>query len=230
MKPKGDNLLQTLRRGMDVFTLVAERSEGLNVAQISEHLGVDRAIAYRLVATLEADGFVARGAEGRVHMGGAVLALAAAIEPQLRSIAEPALRRMTKLVGATAFMTVARGNEAVAILTAEAETGVLRVGYRPGSRHPLNCGAAGLAILSARAEHADDSDAVREARRDGYSLSQGQLQRGAIGIAAPLRLARTGATVFEASVGVVTLDDLDPAQVAPHVIACATEISATLGF
>lgn len=230
MKPKADNLLQTLRRGMEAFTLIAERPEGLTVAQIAERLGVDRAIAYRIVATLEADGFVMRGTEGRIHLGGAVLVLAGAIEPQLRTIAEPALKRLAVSVGATSFLTVARGREAAAILTAEAETGVLRVGYRPGSRHPLHLGAAGLAILSARPARDDDPPAVREARRDGFSLSRGQLQRGAVGIAAPLRLARGSGAAFEASIGVVTLDDLDPAEVAPKVMACAAEISQTLGF
>ncbi len=223
------NLLQTLRRGMETITLVADHPDGLSIAQLAEKLQVDRAIAYRLVATLEADSFVSRAASGNVFLGGAILALAANLEPQLRSFAEPLLQELAEETRATAFLSVARGRDAVAILVAESTAGLIRVGYRVGSRHPLDLGAAGIAILAGRVERPDDADAVREARREGFSITRGQLQRGAVGIAAPVRFSRQKHAALEASVGVVALDDLDTETVAPRVIACAAQISGHLG-
>ena len=225
--PKG-NLLQTLRRGMETITFIAEHPGGVSIVQIAEMLKVDRAVAYRIVATLEADAFVSRAANGDIFLGGALLALASNLEPQLRSIAEPALHRLAEETQATAFMSVARGKDAVAILVAESEAGFIRVGYRVGSRHPLDRGAAGIAILAGRPEAVNDSDDVLEARRNGYSITRGQLQRGAVGIAAPLHFTKLKHSGLEASIGVVALDDLDTLDVAPVVIECAKLISESL--
>ncbi|WP_428644749.1 IclR family transcriptional regulator [Roseibium sp.] len=228
-KESKTNLLQTLRRGMETITLVADHPDGLSIAQLAEKLQVDRAIAYRLVATLEADSFVARAANGNVFLGGAILALAANLEPQLRSFAEPLLHELAEETRATAFLSVARGRDAVAVLVAESSSGLIRVGYRVGSRHPLDLGAAGIAILAGRPERPDDADAVRQARRDGFSITRGQLQRGAVGIASPVLFSRQKHAALEASIGVVALDDLDTETVAPRVIACAAQISRHLG-
>ncbi len=219
--------LQTLARGIAALEAVAERDDGMTVAEIAGRLGVDRAIAYRIVATLEAAALVARGADGRVYLGGGVLVLAMRLEPQLRSQAEPLLRALAAETRATAFLSVARGDEAVAVMVAEAEAGLIRVGYRPGSRHPLERGAAGIAILSARPERDGDAAEVREARAAGYSITRGQLQKGAVGIAAPLARGWGGAGI-EGCVGVVALDDLDQAAVAPRVVRCAGAVSALL--
>ena len=222
-KQKETNLLQTLQRGMEAFMLVARTPGGLLVAEIADRLGVNRAIAYRIVATLESDGFVTRGSGGRIYLGGAVLALAAGIEPQMRALIGPALKRLAEAAGATAFLSVGRGNEAEAVLVAESEAGLIRVGYRVGSRHPLNRGAAGIAILAGRPAAQGEDPVVTQARADGFSLTRGELQRGAVGIAAPLRLGPGGG--FEASVGVVALDDLDTGLVTPLVVDAAREIA-----
>lgn len=224
----GGNLLQTLRRGTQALTLVADRPEGMSIAQIAECLGVDRAIAYRIVATLEADGFLSRASTGHIHLGGAILALAGNLEPQLRSLAEPSLLRLADETNATSYMSVARGDEAEAILVAESSSGLIRVGYRVGSRHPLNVGAAGIAILASRPERTDDSEDVRAARRDGYSVTRGQLQRGAVGIASAVRFSKANQSALEASIGVVALEDLDVEAVAPRVVWCAQELSRML--
>jgi DNA-binding IclR family transcriptional regulator len=100
----------------------------------------------------------------------------------------------------------------------------LRISYRVGSRHPLSLGAAGIAILAGRPEADGDSEAVREARRLGYSVTRGQLQRGAVGVACPLHGKGRRAS-FEASIGVVALDDLDVARAADAVRACARKIA-----
>lgn len=226
---KSGNLLQTLRRGMEAFSLVAEHPEGLTIAQLAEKMGIDRAIAYRIVATLEADAFVSRAPNGRIYLGGAILTLASGLEPQLRSFVEPALQTLARETRATAFLSVARGTDAVAILVAESEAGFIRVGYRVGSRHPLDRGASGIAILAGRPEKPDDPEAVRQARKDGYSVTRGQLQRGAVGVAAPVRFSKHRHAALEASVGVVALDDLDVSEIAPRVVACAAEISRFLG-
>ncbi|MBZ9566624.1 IclR family transcriptional regulator [Modicisalibacter tunisiensis] len=219
--------LQTLDRGLHALRIIARHPGGLSIAELAEALGINRAIVYRIVATLEANALAYRREDGAICLGGGILGLAAQFEPQLRSVAEPLLRRLARETNATAYLSAAQGDECVALMVAEPEEALLRVGYRVGSRHPLTIGAAGIAILSARPESESDSDAVRDARRQGYSITRGQLQRGAVGVACPLcdPASRPG---FEGSVGVVALDDLNADAAASAVQACVKRLNGLL--
>ncbi|MFV0385566.1 IclR family transcriptional regulator [Paracoccus sp. (in: a-proteobacteria)] len=201
--------LQTLDRGIKALFLIGSSEGGVTIGDVASHLGVDRAIAYRVVATLEANALITRQPQGRLHIGSGVLRLEAGYLPQLRAMVAGELPTLANATQATAFLSVADGQDCVAILVSEPEKPILRVGYRVGSRHPLAMGASGIAILSARPPSTGDSDAVKQARADGFCVSLGQLQKGAVGVAAPLaRLERSGRPV-EASVGVVAMEDLD---------------------
>ncbi|MDL4864877.1 helix-turn-helix domain-containing protein, partial [Halomonas elongata] len=144
--------LQTLDRGLHALKTIARYPGGLSIAELAEELGINRAIAYRIVATLEVHALVYRRDDGAICLGGEILGLAAHFEPQLRSVAAPLLRHLARETNATAYLSAAQGEECVALMVAEPEEGLLRVGYRVGSRHPLTIGAAGIAILSARPE------------------------------------------------------------------------------
>lgn len=216
--------LQTLDRGLNALAIIAEQAGGLSVAELAERLAVHRAIAYRIVTTLEQHGLVNRGHDGLLRLGAGLSLLASRFEPQLRTLAQPRLKALAAATRATAFLSVAQGEEAVVILVAEPDDGLLRVGYRIGSRHPLSLGAAGIAILAGRPPEADDVEAVNRARREGYSLTRGQLQRGAVGIASPIPAdpRRSG---VEACVGVVAMDDLETGTAIAEVMASARELA-----
>jgi DNA-binding IclR family transcriptional regulator len=86
------------------------------------------------------------------------------------------------------------------------------VAYRVGSRHDLRRGAAGRAILAGRAGDLS------------FLVSEGELQPGAQGVAAPV----AGVPNIEASVGVVALTGLDVAAAGPRVVAAAAEVARRL--
>lgn len=217
------NSLQTLDRGLQVLMMISQSRDGLSIADLAARLGVHRAICYRLVGTLEARGFVARRADGQIHLGAELLSLASRFESRLRAVAGPLIRKLAQDTRAAAFVSVPQGDQCVAIMVAESDAPLLRLSYRVGSRHPLSLGAAGIAILSGRPESAADPEEVREARRLGYSLTRDQLQRGAVGVASPVH--GEGLDLgFEACVGVVALDGLDVAGATEAVVACARRI------
>ncbi|VVT03126.1 helix-turn-helix domain-containing protein [Hoeflea sp. EC-HK425] len=220
--------LQTLSRGLQVLEIVSRSSTGLSIAEIAQVLGVHRAIAYRLVSTLEEHLLVVRDGEGRIGIGGGVVALSERYQPQLRAAAQPVLRSLAEASGGTAFLCIAQGDECVAIEVAEPETPFLKVSYRVGSRHPVTRGAAGLAIAMQRAPRRTDTEDLQAARRDGFALTHGQLQQGAIGVAAPLaRTGRTGLSA-EACIGVVALHALDTEQAASAVLQHRDRLLAAL--
>lgn len=203
---------QTLDRGVRVLELLSRTTGGRTVTELAGELAVSRTVVYRLLATLEQHALIRRGTDGRVRLGLGVLQLALRVQPLLGEAARPVLRRLAEDVGATAHLTVLDGTEALAVAVVEPSWTDFHVAYRVGSRHPLTRGAAGRAILAARGGDT------------GWVVSDGELQPGAHGIAA----AVTGVPAVEASVGVVTLGDLDNDAVGPQVVAAAREVGAAL--
>src|SRR3954463_12579171 len=182
---------QTLDRGLRVLDVLASAPGGLTVTELATRLDVNRTVVYRLVSTLEQHALVRRDPRGRWPVGLGVLHLASAVQPVLRDLAVPVLRELAEAVGSTAHLTVADGEEALALVVVEPSWTNFHVGYRVGSRHPLGQGAAGRAILLGRT--GDPTP---------YVLTVGELQSGAQGLAAPV----LGVSGLEASVGIVTVD------------------------
>lgn len=203
---------QTLDRGLRLLHLVADAPGGLTVTEAAARLGVGRAVVYRLVGALAEHGMVRRDGRGRLRLGAGVLHLARRAQPLLADAALPSLRRLAERIGATAHLTVAEGTEAVALAVVEPSWTAFHVAYRAGSRHPLDRGAAGRAILAGRRGAA------------APVVTSGELQPGAYGVAAPV----LGVEGLEASVGVVAMSALDVAMVGPLVRTAADEVAAAL--
>lgn len=209
---------QTLDRGLRVLSVLAGSQSGLSVTELSATVGVNRTVVYRLVATLELHGLARRDSSGKLHVGLGVLALARGLQPVLRELASPVLRALAEDLGCTAHLTVADGGEALAIAVVEPTWTDFHVAYRVGARHPLEQGAAGKAILLGR-EIASGGQPARL-----YVQTTGELQAGARGLASPV----LGVEGLEASVGIVTLGDLDVPAVGPKVTAAAREVAQRL--
>jgi DNA-binding IclR family transcriptional regulator len=193
---------QTLDRGLRVLAVLAATPGGLTVTEISTRLEINRTVVYRLVSTLEQHALTRRDGRGRVHIGLGVLHLASGVQPVLRDLAMPILRALAEEVGCTAHLTVADGDEAMALAVVEPSWTDYHVAYRVGSRHPLSRGAGGKA----------------------YAVSSGELQTGASGVAAPVK----GVEGLDASVGIVTLGELDVDAIGPKVAAAADEVAHAL--
>ncbi|MFE3451201.1 IclR family transcriptional regulator [Nonomuraea sp. NPDC059194] len=203
---------QTLERGLHLLRLLADGHGGRTPTELAAQLSLSRPVVYRLLTSLQNEGFVRRDREGRVHLGYGVLVLAQAVQPLLRAAALPTLRRLAEHVGATAHLTVAEGDDGLAVAVVEPSWTNMHVAYREGARHPLSKGAAGQAILAMRSGES------------GYLVTEGQLQEGARGVAAPV----TGLPWLEASVGVVTFGPLEE-EVGPQVVQAAQELTVALG-
>ncbi len=206
---------QTLDRGLRVLAVLAAAPGGLTITELADRLEVNRTVVYRLVTTLGLHGLVRRDARSRLHVGLGILHLASAVHPVLRDIAAPVLRRLAEEVGCTAHLTVAEGAEALALAVVEPSWTDFHVSYRVGARHPLDQGAAGKAILLGREPAGQRAD---------YVTTAGELQAGARGLAAPV----PDVEGLEASVGIVTLGELDIEAAGPRVAVAAGELRTLL--
>ncbi|MHC5906362.1 IclR family transcriptional regulator, partial [Streptomyces sp. S6] len=222
MAATGGETSLTLDRGLTVLSLLARHADGLTAAELAERLGIARAAVYRLLRTLEAHSLVARIGT-RYILGFGVAELAGQLKPRLQATVLPILRQLSEQTNSTALLSVADGDQALILLTAEPLNSTMHLAMREGARHALTVGADGIAILAGRPQEAGDVPAVREARRRGYAVSEGSIQEGAIGIAAPIRVSDWST----ASIGVVRLGLRLVDEQVPELVREAAATAAT---
>ncbi|MDP9822765.1 IclR family transcriptional regulator [Nocardioides massiliensis] len=177
---------QTLARGLRALELVAHAPDGAAIQEIAAELDVHRSIASRILSTLAEARLVVRGGDGRYRTGAGLAALGAGIHSTLRAAAEPAMRDLAVELNATVSLLVTEGPEAVALAVIEPPSSGYVLSFRTGSRHPLERGSAGLALLAAGPARAGEPEAVTAVREQGYASTFGEVEPGAYGVAVPL--------------------------------------------
>ncbi len=221
------DILQTLDRGLEALELISRRTGGISPADLADELGVHRAGAYRVLATLEHRRLAAKGDDGRYRLGSGALIVSGRFMNQFRAAAQPLIQDLADRTSCTAFVAIADGPESVALAVAEpADRATIGIRYQIGARHALEHGADGVAILARRPERPDDAEAVQRARRQGFALSDGQVQPGTVGVA--IGTDPTELPDVEASIGVIRLGgpgDLDVEAVLPFVRAAGAALA-----
>lgn len=137
---------KTVDSALTLLTLLAAGHEGTTAAALARSLGLSRSAVARLLATLESHGLARRAGAGWTP-GLGLIGLAAAVEPQLRSLGRRELERLAHHFGETAVLSVRDGDEAVALDQVVAHHHVVQVHCGPGRRHPIAVGAGGRALL-----------------------------------------------------------------------------------
>jgi len=214
---------QTLDRGIRILEHLAAAGGSLPIADIAQATGLHRSIAYRLLRTLEDHQLVERDALGHYRLGLGVAALARGLRNDLQTAALPELNGLVAAFGMTAFMVVRAGDEAITVTSVEPQHTAAHVVYRPGTRHPVDRGAPGLALLMPEAPSTADRPELVEARRVGWAFSRGEVIPGLRSIAAPV-LGPDGGT--RAALAVVFVDDsVDVATVGGAVSDAAGRVA-----
>ncbi|WP_199725703.1 IclR family transcriptional regulator [Nocardiopsis sp. Huas11] len=212
-------MLRTLDRGLEAINVISRSSQGVTVQDLATALDIHRAAAYRILDTLESRQFAHKGSDGTYRLGSGVLAVSHRFMAQFRVVAQPVIQDLANEVGMTAFLAVEDAGQALALAVAEpVAVESLGIRFQVGFRHPLAQGADGIAILAQRPERPGEPAAVTTARQCGYSVTSGENQPGAAGMA--VGLGDVEALQVEASVGVIRLggpQDLRVEDVLPHL-------------
>ena len=143
-------------RSFAILEMVAQASTAIDVADVSEALGLPKATAYRLIDGLVSSGYLAREpARKRLTVGFKLTELAlGALRASMRDARRHAvLRRLARAVNETCNIGVMHNGDIVYLDRVEAEHWPLRLQFAPGSRVPLHASAIGklhLALLPSR--------------------------------------------------------------------------------
>jgi DNA-binding IclR family transcriptional regulator len=200
--------VQSLQRALALLDAIAGASpHGATVAELAFRCGINRATAWRLLATLESNGFVERDpATSRYEIGYTVARLAAAsgVDAVVRR-AHHVLERVCAQTGEAAILALARRSGLVYV-DEVAPPAVLTVNWlaRPVPLHATSTGKAWLAwlpepeargVLGPVLEGFTDAtvtdfgrlfDELAQIREHGFAVSAGELEPALFGVSAPV--------------------------------------------
>ena len=217
---------QTLDRGLTALNLIATSPAALTIDEVADQINLGRSVTYRIIRTLEDHRLVVRDASGRLAGGTQLVVLAGGVRAEMNAIAKPVLTDLANSLGMTSFLVVPDNQEVATVQVAEPTGTAAHVAYRPGTRHPLDRGAPGIALLAGLGPQPNEREEVTATRNLGWAYSEGEVIEGMASIAAPVTTS-DGET--RAALAVVHLAlSLNSKEVAPLVISAAKSLALKL--
>ena len=153
---------------------------------------------------------VERDADGDYFAGPYLAVLSRGVRRSVRAAAAPVLANLAEELGMTAFLVVPDRDEAVTVDSVEPTSLDAHVAYRPGTRHPIDRGAPGIALLAGRPVVSGERPEVSRARALGWAVV---MDLGGLSVH---QLRRT--------------DDPRPVRFADRLMAGAAEVRRRLGL
>jgi len=190
------SLSLTLSRGIELLEVVCAADVAPSIGEVAQHLGVHRSAAYRLLRTLEAHYLVRRDEAGKIHPAAGLTNLARGVENSLQAVGLPVMTKIADELGMSCFIAVAQGADCFTLVTVEATTSHALTQH-PGTRHHLDRGAPGIALLSGlSAQQRGDIEGLElsgkacsdleQALNDGFASSSDEVIPGVSSVAVPL--------------------------------------------
>lgn len=253
--PADRGTVQSLERGILMLDMILRAQEPPRLIDIAAAFGIDKAAAFRLLATLARAGLVVKDpATRRYAPGPGLFAWMALARPEiaLSALARPALLALALATGHSAHLALPAG-DAVLLADHVPGRGLVGVQARVGVHEPLHCTAVGKSILSVlppaqriarlgaapyrrftpatlTTQAALEAD-LAQAAADGFALDAGEFNPLIGCIGAPIRDAHgqpvgsLGVSLLLAEVG-GRRERL--AAIGPRVASAAAEVSAIL--
>lgn len=143
----GQNPNQSISRAIEVLHFVAD-NPGSSLGQIAKATGLARSTVQRLVAVLNAEGFITKnfGQQG-VYLGMEVARLAAKVHLDARILLMPLMQELHATVGGNLDLTTYEHGKVVVIEQIASHEAIRVISY-VGKQHPIHCTANGKAHLS----------------------------------------------------------------------------------
>jgi DNA-binding IclR family transcriptional regulator len=211
---------RTLHRGLDALEFLAAKGRPVQLAEVADAVDTPKATLHRVLATLQARGYVVQEpSTGRYAMGARCFELGSlwAQKLDLRVVAGPELQRLNELTGETVHLALYERGDVIYVDKLDSRYPIIAQSH-VGRRCPSTCVSTGRALLAyqpaAEIERVlegplpaftpqtlTDPAALREllaqVRRDGYATNRSSFREEVCGVAAPVR-DHTGVVVGSA--------------------------------
>ncbi|MDA8189788.1 MAG: IclR family transcriptional regulator [Dehalococcoidales bacterium] len=246
--------LQAVTRSLEVLGVLASLPREWGVKELATQLDLPGGTVYRLLATLEAGGFVRQnGATKKYRLGLRLLELGNAVARGLsiRDVAKPFLSRLVEETRETSHLTIMDGSEVVYIDFAFSPEPI-QLTVQIGGRRPAHCTAPGKAMLAYLPKKIFDKVVadglipytphtitdpehlaleLQVVREQGYAINLRQMRTEASGVAAPV-FDHSGNVIAALGISGPSIritDDVVP-RMGIYVARAAAELSRELGF
>ena len=247
------NFMTSLARGLAVIQAFSQRRHHLTISQVSTTTGLSRAAVRRCLYTLAKLGFAGCDDNRHFFLRPRILALGHSYisSMPLATAAQPVLEHISHLLHESCSIATLDGVDIVYIARANV-TRIMSIDLGVGSRLPAFCTSMGRAILAnlppeelesivARIEFkrytertitnpAKLTQALRQIRRDGYSLIDQELEHGLRSMAVPIQNP-SGKVVAALNIGAhaqrVSIQEMQT-KFLPHLRAAAQELCLLL--
>ncbi len=245
--------LRSVSRAIRTLELIADAGE-LGVSELGRRLGVHKATASRLAATLAERGLIERDPDTeRYRLGFGLIRLAGAAMAGLDLVrtARPILEDLADRTRETANLGVLSGDDVIYVDQSSGARSIVSVSW-VGRRTPLHCTAAGKVLLAFGDEAERDrllamplaretartivdieelGAQLEQVRTRGFAQTQEELEDGLNAVAAPVRQA-DGRTAAALSVSgpAFRMRAIDMPRLGRITADAALAISRRLGF
>jgi IclR family pca regulon transcriptional regulator len=247
------NFMTSLARGLAVIQAFSQRRHHLTISQVSTTTGLSRAAVRRCLYTLAKLGFAGSDDNRHFFLRPRILALGHSYisSMPLATAAQPVLEHISHLLHESCSIATLDGIDIVYIARANV-TRIMSIDLGVGSRLPAFCTSMGRAILAnlppeeldsvlARVEFkrytertitnpAKLTQALRQIRRDGYSIIDQELEHGLRSMAVPIQNP-SGKVVAALNIGAhaqrVSIQEMQT-KFLPHLRAAAQELCLLL--
>jgi IclR family transcriptional regulator, pca regulon regulatory protein len=247
------NFMTSLARGLAVIQAFSQRRHHLTISQVSTTTGLSRAAVRRCLYTLSKLGFAGSDDNRHFFLRPRILALGHSYisSMPLATAAQPVLEHISHLLHESCSIATLDGVDIVYIARANV-TRIMSIDLGVGSRLPAFCTSMGRAILAnlppgelesvlARVEFkrytertitnpAKLTQALRQIRRDGYSIIDQELEHGLRSMAVPIQNP-SGKVVAALNIGAhaqrVSIQEMQT-KFLPHLRAAAQELCLLL--
>ena len=247
------NFMTSLARGLAVIQAFSQRRHHLTISQVSTTTGLSRAAVRRCLYTLSKLGFAGSDDNRHFFLRPRILALGHSYisSMPLATAAQPVLEHISHLLHESCSIATLDGVEIVYIARANV-TRIMSIDLGVGSRLPAFYTSMGRAILAnlppeelesvlSRVEFkrytertitnpAKLTQALRQIRRDGYSIIDQELEHGLRSMAVPIQNPN-GKVVAALNIGAhaqrVSVQEMQT-KFLPHLRAAAQELCLLL--
>ncbi len=247
------SFMTSLARGLAVIQAFSQQRHHLTISQVSTTTGLSRAAVRRCLYTLAKLGFAGSDDNRHFFLRPRILALGHSYisSMPLATAAQPVLEHISHLLHESCSIATLDGVEIVYIARANV-TRIMSIDLGVGSRLPAFCTSMGRAILAnlppeelesvlARVEFkrytertitnaAKLTQALRQIRRDGYSIIDQELEHGLRSMAVPIQNP-SGKVVAALNIGAhaqrVSIQEMQT-KFLPHLRAAAQELCLLL--
>jgi len=245
----------SLEKAVDILDLFDMNKREYSAQEISDALKLPLSSIYKYIDFLVNRQLLRHKPHSKMYgLGFMITRLAYIIEKDfdVAKAARPFLEKLCKEVGETAMLTIAVGDEAVCVDCVEPER-LVKLSLDPGRRLPLHAGSSSRILLAfqtdgfigrymARKELKKltqmtpvDKEALwtvlRKIRIDGYSISDSEVDMGAMAISVPVR-DQKGDIIAGLTVAGPTdrLTQQSTATLVELLETMSIELSCSLGF